>query len=77
VQQDAGSVPVEYRLEPRATPGAGSYYVSGSVFVNNVQPGILNIAYLVVQLSTGQQVGLGVGKERGAREGRPGQVGAG
>jgi hypothetical protein len=52
---DAGSVAVDYTLTATATPGAGSYYLSGAVFINNVQPGILNVARLIVQLSSGQQ----------------------
>lgn len=54
VPQDAGTVPIEYTLAPTATPGTGSYAVSGAVFLNNVQPGLLIIERLVVQLSTGQ-----------------------
>ena len=54
VDQNAGSLAVEYTLKATATPTTGSWAVSGAVFVNNVQPGILNIARLQVQLSTGQ-----------------------
>ena len=46
---------MEYTLQATATPGASSYYLSGAVFLNNVQPGILNVARLIVQLSSGQQ----------------------
>jgi hypothetical protein len=54
VPQDVGSVSLDYTLQATATAAAGSYALSGSVFISNVQPGILNIARLVVQLSTGQ-----------------------
>ena len=54
VDQNAGSLAVEYTLKATATPTTGSWAVSGAVFVNNVHPGILNIARLQVQLSTGQ-----------------------
>jgi hypothetical protein len=47
-------VAIDYTLTPTATPTTSSWAVSGSVLVNNVQPGILNIARLMVQLSTGQ-----------------------
>lgn len=55
VQQSAGSLAVPYTLTATATPTTASYAVSGAVFVNNNQPGILNIARIVVQLSSGQQ----------------------
>jgi hypothetical protein len=44
-----------YTLRAVAQPTTGSYYVSGALFVNNNRPGILNIARIGVQLSTGQQ----------------------
>ncbi|GBF96360.1 hypothetical protein Rsub_09431 [Raphidocelis subcapitata] len=55
VDLNAGAVPIEYKLTAQAQPTTGSYAVSGAVFINNVQPGILNIAQLSVQLSSGQQ----------------------
>jgi hypothetical protein len=68
VDQTAGAVPIEYTLKATATPTTATYFVSGSVFVNNVQPGILNIVQLIVQLSSGQQVPA---RAAGAGPGRP------